>query len=233
MGSSQGWKGTILLAPEGINGTIAAKPAEIKTLHNLLQADDRFRWLDWKESQVDFVPFQRFKVKLKDEVISLGHPNLDPLSQGGIHVSPTDWNHLITDPKVLVLDTRNDFEVELGTFSGSVNPHLKTFRDFPAYVAQHLDPQQHSKIAMFCTGGIRCEKASALLKAQGFGQVYQLQGGILNYLATVPKTEHLWEGECFVFDDRVTVTADLQPGSYQIEGDRVIPKMPDSAENNH
>ena len=151
------------------------------------------------------MPFARLKVKIKSEIVTLGVPEIDPNQQVGTYVKPQEWNQVIGDPEVMVIDTRNDYEVEIGSFKGAIDPKTDSFREFPQYVAKNLDPQQHKKVAMFCTGGIRCEKASSYLLSQGFEEVYHLQGGILKYLEQVPPEESLWEGECFVFDERVAV----------------------------
>ena len=200
--AARGMKGTILLATEGINGTISGTPADIAAFLAQLRADPRFADLVTKDSTTDAHPFQRLKVKVKREIITFGHPEADPTASAGTYVAPADWNALISDPAVLVIDTRNTYEVEAGTFQGAIDPNTRTFGEFPAFVTAQLDPAKHTKIAMFCTGGIRCEKASSYLKAHGFGEVYHLQGGILNYLATVPSDQSLWHGDCFVFDER-------------------------------
>ena len=211
---AQAVRGTLLLAPEGINGTIAGTRTGINAVLEFLQRDPRLTKLEVTESQASTNPFLRSKVKLKKEIVTMGVPGIDPRHHAGTYVEPKDWNALISDPEVLVLDTRNNYEVHIGSFDGAVNPHTETFRQFPDYVATQLHPQRHKKIAMFCTGGIRCEKSTAYLKQQGFAEVYQLKGGILNYLQQIPATESTWHGECFVFDDRVTVTHQLTPGSY-------------------
>jgi len=211
---AQGVKGTLLLAQEGINGTIAGSRAGIDAVLAWLRSDPRLAGLDTKESCDNSVPFYRSKVKLKKEIVTMGVDGIDPLRKAGTHVEPKDWNALISDPDVLLVDTRNDYEVAIGTFKGALNPHTESFRDFPAYVKQHLDPARHRKIAMFCTGGIRCEKSTAYLKEQGFEEVYHLKGGILKYLEDVPREQSLWEGECFVFDNRVAVNHALAKGAY-------------------
>jgi UPF0176 protein len=208
-------KGSLLLAHEGINGTIAGSRAGIDRVLAYLKADERLRDLAHKESLDSAQPFLRMKVKLKKEIVTLGVAGIDPNVEVGTYVEPRDWNRLISDPDVLVIDTRNDYEVELGTFEHAVNPNLETFREFPDYV-QRFDPARHKKVAMFCTGGIRCEKASAFMLKQGFAEVYHLQGGILKYLEEVPPEQSLWRGECFVFDSRVAVDHSLQKGSYEL-----------------
>lgn len=211
-----GVKGTLLLAREGINGTIAGSRAGIDAVLAWLKSDPRLADLDYKESYDTEIPFYRSKVKLKKEIVTMGVEGIDPRRKVGTHVDPKDWNALISSPDVLLIDTRNEYEVEVGTFKGAVNPHTESFREFPEYVKNHLDPQKHRKIAMFCTGGIRCEKSTAYLKEQGFEEVYHLKGGILKYLEEVPVENSLWEGECFVFDNRVTVNHALEKGSYDL-----------------
>jgi UPF0176 protein len=207
-------RGTLLLASEGINGTIAGSREGIDCVINWLRQDPRFAPLETKESYVDEMPFYRAKVKLKKEIVTMGVTDIDPTHIVGTYVEPKDWNALISDPDVLLVDTRNDYEVEIGTFENAVNPETQSFREFPHYVANHLDPAKHKKVAMFCTGGIRCEKSTAFLKQQGFDEVYHLKGGILKYLEEVPESESKWQGECFVFDNRVTVNHQLEQGDY-------------------
>lgn len=207
-------KGTLLIAREGINGTIAGSRLGIDAVLAFLRAIPAIGELEVKESYTDEMPFYRTKVKLKKEIVTMGITDIDPRTDAGQYVKPEDWNALISDPDVLLIDTRNDYEVQIGTFKNAVNPHTETFREFPDYVAEHLDAGKHKKVAMFCTGGIRCEKSTAFMKKQGFEEVYHLQGGILKYLETVPKDDSLWQGECFVFDNRVAVNHDLQPGQY-------------------
>jgi UPF0176 protein len=207
-------KGTLLLAQEGINGTIAGAPEDIRALLAYLRSYPEFSNLEHKESYADKHPFYRMKVKLKKEIVTMGVTGIDPNLVVGTYVKPEDWNALISDPDVVLLDTRNDYEVHIGTFKGAVDPKTTTFREFPEYVAQNLDKTKHKKVAMFCTGGIRCEKASSFMKQQGFEEVYHLQGGILKYLETVPKEQSMWEGECFVFDQRVAVKHGLEVGEY-------------------
>lgn len=207
-------KGTLLLANEGINGTISGPREGIDAVLNWLQADPRLSDIEHKESLADEQTFYRTKVKLKKEIVTMGVEGIDPKEVVGTYVEPTQWNELISDPEVLLVDTRNDYEVAIGTFEHAVDPKTKSFREFPEYVENHLDKNKHKKVAMFCTGGIRCEKSTAYLKEQGFEEVYHLKGGILKYLEEVPKEESLWKGECFVFDQRVTVDHDLQQGQY-------------------
>lgn len=209
-----GIKGTLLLAEEGINGTVAGSREGIDALLEWLRNDSRLVDISTKESFDDSMPFYRSKVKLKKEIVTMGVEGIDPLKVVGTYVQPKDWNALISDPEVVLVDTRNDYEVQIGTFEGAVNPNTETFREFPEYVANNLDPAKHKKVAMFCTGGIRCEKSTAYMKEQGFEEVYHLEGGILKYLEEVPKEETKWQGECFVFDNRVTVNHDLEKGDY-------------------
>lgn len=207
-------RGTLLLAAEGINGTIAGPREGVDALLDFLKADGRFDGLSCKESYDDDQPFLRAKVKLKKEIVTMGVEGIDPKQIVGTYVKPEDWNSLISDPDVTVIDTRNEYEVQIGTFRGAINPHTETFREFPGYAQTALDPEKHKKVAMFCTGGIRCEKSTAYLKALGFDEVYHLEGGILKYLEEVPEEASLWEGECFVFDNRVTVDHSLERGHY-------------------
>lgn len=207
-------KGTLLLAAEGINGTISGPREGIDNLLAYLNADVRINPVSSKESLHDDAPFYRTKVKLKKEIVTLGVEGIDPLKTVGTYVKPQEWNALISDPDVTVIDTRNDYEIEIGTFKHAIDPKTQTFREFPEYVKEHLDPSKNKKVAMFCTGGIRCEKSTAYLKEQGFDEVYHLEGGILQYLEDVPKEESLWEGDCFVFDNRVAVNHDLEKSIY-------------------
>jgi len=207
-------KGTLLLAEEGINGTVAGSRNAIDALIGYLKSDSRLADLEHKESFADENPFYRMKVRLKKEIVTLGVPGIDPNEVVGTYVAPEDWNALISDPEVVLIDTRNDYEYGIGTFKGALDPQTTSFREFPDYVANHLDPAKHKKVAMFCTGGIRCEKASAFMMQQGFEAVYHLQGGILKYLENVPQQESLWQGECFVFDQRVAVRHGLEVGEY-------------------
>jgi UPF0176 protein len=209
LGARLALKGSILLAPEGINGTVAGNDegidALIDELHHGALFGGRLDHLELKFSRADAMPFGRWKVRLKREIVTLGSPSADPTRQVGIYVAPRDWNALISSPDTLVLDTRNAFEVALGTFDGAVDPKIASFGRFKDFAAEKLDPAKHRKIAMFCTGGIRCEKASSLLLARGFAEVYHLKGGILKYLEEVPEAESRWRGECFVFDERIAL----------------------------
>lgn len=207
-------KGTLLLAREGINGTVAGSRASIDALFDWFKADSRLADVRHKTSYDDEMPFYRTRVKLKKEIVTMGVEGIDPNHVVGTYVKAEDWNALISDPDVTLIDTRNEYEVGIGTFKNALNPATETFRQFPDYVKNKMDPSKHKKVAMFCTGGIRCEKSTAYLKEQGFDEVYHLQGGILKYLETVPEKESLWQGECFVFDNRVSVTHALEKGQY-------------------
>jgi len=209
-----GVRGTLLLAAEGINGTVAGSRAGIDALRAWLAADGRFDALEYKESPAREQPFRRTLVKLRKEIVTLGVEGVDPTRQVGRYVEPADWNALISDPEVLLIDTRNDYEVALGSFEGALDPKTHSFREFPDYVRAHFDPSRHRKVAMFCTGGIRCEKASSFMLGEGFAEVYHLKGGILRYLEEVPAEQSLWRGECFVFDDRVTLGHGLEQGQF-------------------
>lgn len=207
-------KGTLLLAEEGVNGTISGSRAGIDSVLGWMETIPEFAGIAVKESMTDEMPFKRSKVKLKKEIVTMGIEGIDPKQLVGTYVAPQQWNDLINDPEVLLIDTRNQYEAAVGAFANAINPRTTTFREFPQYVSQHLDPSVHKKVAMYCTGGIRCEKSTAYLKQQGFEEVYHLQGGILKYLEEIPEEESLWQGECFVFDERVTVNHQLEKGSY-------------------
>ncbi|WP_299875938.1 rhodanese-related sulfurtransferase [uncultured Cocleimonas sp.] len=209
-----GVRGTLLLAREGINGTISGTREGIDAVLAWIRNDPRLAKVDTKESYDDIIPFYRTRVKLKKEIVTMGIETIDPKEIVGTYVKPEDWNDLISDPDVILVDTRNDYEVAIGTFKNAVNPDTTVFREFPAYVEENLNPNKHKKVAMFCTGGIRCEKSTAYLKTQGFEEVYHLEGGILKYLENVAEEESMWEGECFVFDNRVSVNHQLEKGSY-------------------
>jgi UPF0176 protein len=213
---AQSIRGTILLAAEGINGTIAGSRQAIDSVLSFLRSDPRLADLEHKESYADSPPFERMKVRLKKEIVTLGLPEIDPNERVGTYVSPKEWNALISDPDVTIIDTRNDYEVSIGTFKGAQNPKTASFGQFPDYVRNHLDPTKHRKVALFCTGGIRCEKASSFMMAQGFKEVYHLKGGILKYLEEVPTEESLWQGECFVFDQRVALRHGLAEGTHEM-----------------
>ncbi len=210
----RGILGSLLLAPEGINGTVSGTAEAIAGFLAYLTADSRFAGLEAKTSQHETQPFLRLKVKLKKEIVTMGVPWVDPRSAVGTYVEPQEWNALVDDPGVTVIDTRNDYEVRVGTFRGAIDPKTEKFRDFPQWVADHLDPATHPRVAMFCTGGIRCEKATSFLLQKGFREVYHLKGGVLKYLEDIPEATSRWQGECFVFDDRVSVTHGLQRGSH-------------------
>ncbi|MGP5542979.1 oxygen-dependent tRNA uridine(34) hydroxylase TrhO [Psychrobacter celer] len=208
-------KGTLLLANEGINGTISGSRQGIDTVLDYLRSIEAIGRFEFKESYTDAQPFYRTKVKLKKEIVTMGVEDIDPLQSVGRYVKPSEWNALISDPDVLLIDTRNDYEVQIGTFQNAVNPHTETFREFPGYVAKELDPTKHKKVAMFCTGGIRCEKSTAYMREQGFEEVYHLEGGILKYLEEIPASDSMWQGDCFVFDNRVSVNHNLEKGNYE------------------
>lgn len=218
--SELGVKGTILLATEGVNGTIAATPEAMDEALKAICALPGCAELDWKDSHAETMPFLRLKVRLKNEIVTMGVPGTDPTCLVGSYVKPQDWNDLISDPDTVVIDTRNDYEVALGTFQGAVDPETESFRQFPEWFetfrAELAEQGRTPKIAMFCTGGIRCEKSTSYVKSLGIEDVFHLQGGILKYLETVPRDESLWEGECFVFDERVSVGHGLEVGDYQL-----------------
>jgi UPF0176 protein len=211
-------KGTVLLANEGINGTVAGPEKSILELLEHLKNDSlfegNFKNLSHKESWSDKHPFYRMKVKLKKEIVTLGVPGISPTKVVGKYVKPQDWNAIISDPEVVLIDTRNDYEYAIGSFKNAINPETQTFREFPEFIKTHFDPKKHKKVAMFCTGGIRCEKASSFMMSEGFDEVYHLEGGILKYLEEVNPQESLWQGECFVFDQRVAIKHGLEVGNY-------------------
>lgn len=208
--------GTILIAHEGINGVICGDPASVNLVLSLIRRDSRFANLEHKSSFNDERSLVRLKVKIKSEIISLRHPGVDAAKDSGTYVEPQDWNALISDPSVIVIDTRNDYEVEIGSFRGAINPNTSCFKELPQWISQQPELETKPRVAMFCTGGIRCEKSTALLKSKGFDEVYHLRGGILKYLETVPKEKSLFEGECFVFDRRVSVNHDLERGNFEL-----------------
>jgi UPF0176 protein len=207
--------GTILLAEEGINATVAGERSALEALLRHLGEDPRLAGLDARWSVSPRSPFRRMKIKLRREIVTLGVPGIRPAERTGRHVPADEWNAILRDPEVLVIDARNDYEIGIGSFANALSPRTRNFRDFPDFVDNELDPRAQPRVAMFCTGGVRCEKASALLLARGFQDVMQLEGGILAYLEQVPVEESLWWGECFVFDDRVAVDGELAPGNYQ------------------
>ena len=210
--------GTILIANEGINGTISGKNNEINQTISLLKSDKRFANIEIKYSSTNKQPFHRMKVRLKKEIVTIGLPEINPNKKVGTYVKPEDWNDLISDPNVIVIDTRNKYETKIGSFENALDPETSSFREFPDWVKKFKSSKENAnkKIAMFCTGGIRCEKASSLMKEEGFEDVYHLQGGILKYLETIDKENSLWNGECFVFDQRVCLTDELEVGSYKM-----------------
>jgi UPF0176 protein len=214
LGERIGVKGTLLLAPEGINGTIAGPRAAIDEMLDALRALPGFADLDHKESAAVTPPFPRLRVRLKREIVTIRDPLADPNTARGTYVKPADWNDLISAPDVVLIDTRNDYEVEIGTFEGAIDPGTTSFGEFPRWVRDNLDPETHPRVAMFCTGGIRCEKATALLKNLGFAEVFHLEGGILKYLEEVPEADSKWRGECFVFDGRVSLGHGLARGTH-------------------
>ena len=218
--SQHGVRGTLLLAPEGINGTIAGSKEAISVVLEHIRALPGCFDLDVKLSTSAAMPFHRMKVRVKREIVTMGQDGVDPSAGAGTYVEPADWNALISDPDTIVIDTRNDYEVSVGTFAGAINPQTVSFRDFPAWFRASretlLGQERQPKVAMFCTGGIRCEKSTAFLRSEGVDEVHHLKGGILKYLETVPEAESLWRGECFVFDERVAVGHGLMPGSHEL-----------------
>ena len=214
--SDKGIRGTILIAPEGINGTIAGHPDAVEDVIGHIRNLPGCALLDVKYSSAQTMPFHRMKVRLKREIVTMGQPDIDPLSDAGHYVAAADWNALIDDPDIVLIDTRNDYEVAIGSFAGAIDPRTHSFSEFPDWFRAHRDDYHGKKIAMFCTGGIRCEKATAFLKAEGLNEVYHLKGGILKYLEEVPADESRWEGECFVFDQRVAIGQGLTPGTYDL-----------------
>ena len=211
-----GIRGTLLVAGEGINGTIAGPPEAIDRMLATIRALPGCAGLQPKFAVADAMPFHRLKVRLKREIVTMGVVDIDPLDEVGTYVAPADWNALIDDPETVVIDTRNDYEVAVGSFAGAVDPETASFRDFPAWVAANRDRLAGRRVAMFCTGGIRCEKATAYLKREGFEDVHHLDGGILRYLEDMPAEDSRWQGECFVFDERVAVGHGLAPGSHAL-----------------
>ena len=209
-------RGTLLLAHEGINGTVAGPPEGVRAVLSFLRRQPEFAALEHKESHAAEMPFLRMKVRLKKEIVTMGVEDIDPNRSVGTYVAPQDWNALISDPDTIVIDTRNDYETAIGMFKGAVDPNTKTFREFPDWVRSNAGLHNKPKIAMYYTGGIRCEKATAFMKEEGFEEVYHLKGGILKYLEEVPAEESLWEGACFVFDERVSVTHGLAEGEHEL-----------------
>ena len=223
-GLKVGLRGTIIFAPEGVNSTCAGACAAVDATIALLKSDPRFESMEVKYSYADFNPFPKFKVKKKHEIVTFRQEGADPRDAVGTYLEPEEWNDLIADPDVITIDTRNDYEVEVGHFKGAVNPKTEDFTSFAKYVDEHLATQKDKKIAMYCTGGIRCERSTAYLKQKGFKHVYHLRGGILRYLERMPKDQSLWEGDCFVFDYRVAVDHDLKPAKWKIDPETSHPK---------
>lgn len=211
-----GIKGTLLLAHEGVNGTVSGSREAVDALRDCLAGYVGLDGMEYKESFAPAHPFHRLKIRLKKEIVTIGHPDADPNKAVGAYVVPEEWNRIVSDPEVVVIDTRNDYEVEIGTFKGALNPQTQSFREFPRWVQENLNPAKNKKVAMFCTGGIRCEKASSYMKQAGFEEVYHLKGGILKYLENVPEQQSLWQGDCFVFDQRVAVRHGLEKGIHDM-----------------
>lgn len=214
--SAHGLKGTFLLAPEGFNGTLAGSRAGIDSALDILRSLPNSATFEHKESHADSMPFYRLKVRLKKEIVTMKVPGVDPSASVGTYVAPEDWNDLISDPETIVIDARNDFEVRIGTFEGAVNPETASFSELPQWFENNRADMENKKVAMFCTGGIRCEKATSYLKQRGIEDVFHLKGGILKYLEEIPEAESRWRGECFVFDGRVSVKHDLAIGEYEL-----------------
>ena len=209
-------RGIVLLANEGINATIAGSREGVQEVLRFLGNDPRFEGLTWKESNATKQPFRKLRVRLKKEIVTMGVPGIDPARLVGTYVKPEDWNDLVSDPNVIVVDTRNDYEVEIGSFKNSINPNIVSFGELPQWIEENIDVDEQPRVAMFCTGGIRCEKSTALLKEAHLNEVYHLEGGILKYLEVIPEEESLWEGQCFVFDERVSVGHGLEVGDYEL-----------------
>ena len=209
-------KGSILLAAEGINGTIAGEPEKLDAALGEIAQITGITGIEPKYSHSNAMPFRRMKVRLKKEIVTIGNVKADPTDKVGTYVEPEDWNALVNDPDVILIDTRNGYEVGVGTFKGAIDPHTESFGEFPAYVREHLHNQKHKKVAMFCTGGIRCEKASSFMLNEGFENVFHLKGGILKYLEVVPQSDSTWDGACFVFDERVAVEHGLKVSDYSL-----------------
>jgi len=214
--NDNGVRGIVLLANEGINSTIAGTQEGVLAVLHFLQKDPRLKGLTWKESSATKQPFRKLRVRLKKEIVTLGVPGIDPERLVGTYVKPEKWNDLISDPNVIVVDTRNDYEVEIGSFKNAINPDITAFGELPQWIDDNLDIEEQPTVAMFCTGGIRCEKSTAFLKEAGVNEVYHLEGGILKYLEIVPEEQSLWDGQCFVFDERVSVGHGLEVGEYEL-----------------
>ena len=230
-----GVRGTLLLAREGINGTIAGSDEGIESVLDHVRTLPGCAGIEVKESRAATMPFHRTKVRLKKEIVTMGQPDLDPLAGVGTYVAPEDWNDLISDPDTLVIDTRNDYEVAIGTFKGALDPETRSFGEFPEWFREHREEllAGKKKVAMFCTGGIRCEKSTSFLRSEGIEDVFHLKGGILKYLEEVPQEESLWEGDCFVFDERVAVGHDLTLSDYQLCRACRRPVSPDDLQSDH
>ena len=214
--TAHGVRGIILLAPEGINATISGNREGVMAVIDHLKEDPRLADLTWKESEAARQPFRKMRVRLKREIVTMGVEGIDPAHLTGTYVKPEDWNALISDPDVIVIDTRNDYEVEIGSFQNAIDPEIESFGQLPEWLDDRIDPERQPRVAMFCTGGIRCEKSTALLKQSGVREVYHLKGGILKYLERIPEEESLWTGKCFVFDERVSVGHGLKVGDYAL-----------------
>lgn len=234
---AQGVRGTLLVAHEGINGTIAGSDAGIETVLAHIRTLPGCDAIEVKESRAATMPFHRTKVRLKREIVTMGEPDIDPLADAGHYVAPADWNALIADPDTVLIDTRNDYEVAIGTFRGAIDPKTHSFREFPGWFRAHRAELEREgrtpRIAMFCTGGIRCEKATAFVKAEGLDEVYHLKGGILAYLETIPEARSLWDGECFVFDERVSVKHGLETGDHSLCRACRMPVSPEERTSPH
>ena len=231
--NSHSIKGTFIVASEGLNGTIAGTGENIEYIIKYLKSDERFADIECKYSFDEKIPFYRMKVKIKDELIPIGVKGVDPRETVGTYVNPEDWNSLVEDPDVLLIDVRNQYEIEVGSFKGALDPETDNFRYFPDFVEENLDPEKYPKVAMYCTGGIRCEKASSYMLNKGFKEVFHLKGGILKYLEEVPRDKSTWEGECFVFDNRTSVDHDLQNGVHDLCHNCRFPVSPEDMESEH
>ncbi|MGJ8652260.1 MAG: rhodanese-related sulfurtransferase [Opitutaceae bacterium] len=229
-GLKVGLRGTIIFAPEGVNSTCAGSVEAVDATIALLKSDPRFEAMEVKYSFADFNPFPKFKVKKKPEIVTFRQQGADPRDDVGTYLEPEEWNDLISDPDVITIDTRNDYEVDVGQFKGAINPKTDDFTEFAKFVDEHLASQKDKKIAMYCTGGIRCERSTAYLKQKGFESVYHLKGGILRYMEVMPKEQSLWEGDCFVFDYRVAVDHDLKPAKWKINPETGDPERMNEAE---
>lgn len=223
-GLKAGLRGTLIFAPEGVNSTCAGSHEAIDATIALLKSDPRFEAMEVKYSYADFNPFPKFKVKKKPEIVTFRQEGANPREDVGTYLDPEEWNDLISDPDVITIDTRNDYEVDVGQFKGAINPKTDDFTAFAKFVDEQLASQKGKKIAMYCTGGIRCERSTAYLKKKGFKEVYHLKGGILRYLEEMPQKQSLWEGDCFVFDYRVAVDHDLKPAKWKIDPETSNPK---------